>query len=86
MPERTRAEILDREYLEMRAKILQLAASCDRMDRAGETTDESTPDERAVKLESGLKILLDDQPDKARRVQELFSRQYNESWRSEFGV
>lgn len=81
MTKRSANEILDREYLEMRAKVLELAASLDRMDRG-----QGSADQRVEKIHQGLAILQDDQPDKAKRVQILFSRDYDESWRSEFGI
>lgn len=81
MNERSAEQILDREFLELRGKILELAASFDRLARAGELRDE-----RMDRLVRGITILVDESDNKARRVQELFSRAYAESWRSEFGL
>jgi hypothetical protein len=73
----TAPAVLNREFLELRAKVLELAASLDRLDRAdGAVAD----DPRLEKLRRGLNILLSDDPDRAERVQLLFSRPYNEDW------
>lgn len=79
MSDRTTTQIIDREFLELRARVLELAASFDRIERA---TGDS--DERVERIQEGMRILLDDAGDKARRVQELFSRDYLPGWREEF--
>ena len=81
MPHRTVSEVIDREYLELRAKVLEIAASFDRMERA-----EGQRDERMLKIEAGLQILSDSAQDKAKRVQELFSINYDSQWRERFGI
>ncbi|MCP4079474.1 MAG: hypothetical protein GY819_06755 [Planctomycetaceae bacterium] len=81
MPHRTVSEVIDREYLELRAKVLEIAASFDRMERA-----EGQRDERMLKIEAGLQILSDSAQDKAKRVQELFSIDYDSQWRERFGI
>ena len=48
------AEVLDREFLEIRAKILQIAASLDRFDR-GEGSVEDDP--RRAQISDGIAIL-----------------------------
>ncbi len=77
----TAHDILNREYLEMRAKILELAASLDRMDRASDSVD---GDSRISQLHEGIKILQSDGPGRAERVQMLFSRSFSDNWRDEF--
>lgn len=69
--------ILNREFLELRAKVLELAASLDRLNRAEGAVDD---DPRLAKLRRGLEILLSPEADRAERVQLLFSRAYNEDW------
>ena len=81
MPHRNVSEVIDREYLELRAKVLEIAASFDRMERA-----EGQRDERMLKIEAGLQILSDSAHDKAKRVQELFSIDYDSQWRERFGI
>ena len=74
-------QILDREFLEIRAKILQIAASLDRIDRAD---GDVATDEKHELLRKGISILMSDRPDRAEQVQLLFSRAYDESWQDVF--
>lgn len=75
--------VLDREFLEMRAKILELAASFDRLDRGeGGIND----DRRMELIREALKLLEDPNAGRAERIQLLFSREYSGSWRNEFGI
>ena len=77
------ADVLDREFLEIRAKMLQIAASFDRIDR-GEGTVEGDP--RIALYHEALEVLLSDHPNRAEKIQLIFSRQYDESWRENLGV
>jgi hypothetical protein len=75
-------QTLDRHFLEIRARLLDLAAMLDRVDRGDGGPLE---DPRLAKIESGLKILLEDHaPDRAARIQQLFSRPYDPAWRTTF--
>ena len=70
-PVQRRAEqVLAEEFLLARSKILDLAATLDRLQRAEGTVENL--DKRQL-LQQGLEILLDDQGDKAKRVQLLMS-------------
>ncbi len=88
MPQ-TSEQILQQEFLLARAKILELAATLDRIDRAGGNVDEHP---QMKLLRDGFEILTDRQaagasvPSRAERVQLLFSRQYADNWRETFGV
>ena len=77
------ADVLNREFLEIRAKILQVAASFDRLDRGEGTVEE---DSRMRLIRMALDILQSETPDRAERIQLLFSRQYDENWRKSLGV
>ena len=84
MPEAMPANaVLDREFLEMRAKILELASSLDRIER-GEGTASSDP--RTELIQQGIRILRETQEGRAERVQLLFSRPYEANWRTQLGV
>jgi hypothetical protein len=76
-------EVLEREFLEIRAKILELAASLDRLDRASGTV---TSDARYARIQQGVSVLLEDEPGRAERVQLLFSRSYEDNWRDSLGI
>jgi len=75
----TARQILDRHYLEIRSKILDLAASLDRLDRT-EDAKSLQDDPRLAKLRSGIELLLTPGNDRAERVQMLFSDAYVENW------
>lgn len=78
---RTAADILNREFLELRCKVLELAAAMDRLDRASGTVDD---DPRMEKLKAALAVVSEDRGDRAEQVQLIFSRQYHAAWRSDF--
>ena len=76
------SQILDREYLEMRARILELAACLDRLDRADGNVED---DEKLISIRKGIEILSAD-GHRAKQVQMLFSREYDKNWTEEFEV
>ena len=77
---------LDRHYLDVRARILDIAATLDRIERAEPDAEASTADPRLVQLRRGIEILLQDQRDRARQVQQLFSLEYDADWRTRFEI
>ena len=90
---RTANDILAQEFLQVRAKILEIAAFFDRLEAsqaaqaAGEPPPANPADPRQLDLlRSGCEILTDQDEDKAARVQLLFSREYNAHWREQFGI
>ena len=74
-------EVLNREFLEIRARLLQIAASLDRLDRAAGSVED---DPRLAKIREALAILEDESADRAERIQLLFSRPYEPAWRAAF--
>ena len=69
-PPLSRRAVVDRYFLEHRAKVLDIAAFLDRIDRAqGDGGD----DFRRTALEACCSILTDGKPERARRVLELLS-------------
>ena len=80
---RTSSEILSQEFLQTRAKILEIAAFFDRLD----TNELTESDDKSLQsLTSACAILNDNQPDKAARVQLLMSREYDAQWRKQFDL
>jgi hypothetical protein len=75
-------QILDSEFLVIRAKILEVAAALDRIDRAGGAVS----DPRLPKLREAVNLLLASEGDRAEKVQLLFSREFAENWRENLGV
>jgi hypothetical protein len=62
--------LIDRSYLEHRAKVLDLASFLDRIDRA---SGEGADDFRMLAFESCCALLIDGQPNRAQRILELLS-------------
>jgi hypothetical protein len=77
------AECLDREFLEIRARLLQLAAALDRVERAAGDVSE---DPRLAKIAEALAVLAGAGDDRAEQIQLIFSRPYTEDWRKRFGM
>lgn len=75
--------VLEQEFLPLRAKILEIAAGLDRLDRA---EGDSRRDGRRERLEQAIRLLLDEAPKRAEQVQLLFSREYDDAWRQQFEV
>ena len=61
-------ETLEQQFPEMRWRCLSLAADLDRIDRAG-----GVKDERLAQLNDALKVLLSNEPERAAKVQMIFS-------------
>jgi len=59
-------------FMEHRAKVIDIAAFLDRLDRSRDDLD-GRRDFRVDALEQSLRILIDGRSDRARRVLELFS-------------
>ena len=79
----TSEAVLNQEYLPVRAKILEIAASMDRIQRAaGDVVGEL----RLKQLQTAIESLLEDEPGRAERVQLLFSRPYDQRWRETFKI
>lgn len=71
--------ILDRVYLEVRCKLLEVAASLDRIHRA-EGNELAERDPRMKQLLDGVAILSTGGDDRAERIQMLFSDPYVANW------
>lgn len=67
--------VLDRYFLEVRAKLLDIAAALDRIDRGGGANDP-----RLEKVRQALTIAREPQTGRAERLQQLFSLPYDSNW------
>jgi hypothetical protein len=81
--QRQSSEILEQEFLPARAKILEVAAALDRLDRAEGST---ATDSRRAQLQAAIQVLLRPEDDRAEQIQLIFSRQYKDEWREKFGI
>ena len=70
---RNAQETLDQHYLEMRWRCLSLAADLDRVQRGDGGPAVLQADPRLAKLRKAIATLLEDAPDRAERVQDIFS-------------
>lgn len=66
-------QTLDQYFLEMRWRCLSLAADLDRIERAAGGKDVVATDPRLIKLREAVKVLLSNEPERAARVQMIFS-------------
>jgi hypothetical protein len=76
-------EVLNREFLEIRCKILDLAAALDRLERADGSVEE---DPRMARLREALTAVLEQASDRAEQVQMIFSREYDDEWQKKLKV
>ncbi len=71
--------VLTREFLEIRSRVLEVAAALDRIDRAPEPA-KPQPDRRLGQLRSAVEALLEPGPGRAETVQRIFSLEYDPAW------
>jgi hypothetical protein len=71
----TASELLDREFLAIRARLIDLAAMLDRIDRGGNPAGAAADDRRET-IRRCLAVLADEAADRATQVQMLFSLPY----------
>ena len=76
-------EIFDIELPLMRAKVLELAASLDRIDRAEGVALEG---QQLAPLQQAIETLLRPDNNRAEQIQQIFSRPYQENWRTEMNL
>ncbi|GIK23734.1 MAG: hypothetical protein BroJett005_31480 [Ignavibacteriota bacterium] len=81
------AEAIDRWHLELRSRILDLAAGLDRIDHARpDPIDGAAPpvtqDPRLSRIREALRLLTDGRGERTVRVQHIFSDPYDPGWRS----
>jgi len=74
---------MDREFLTLRSRLIDLAAILDRIDRAG---DGSVTDPRLGEVRRSLDVLSDGNPDRVERVLRVFSLPYETSWQEQYGL
>ena len=81
---RDAVEVLDRDFLETRSRILEIAAALDRLDRAPGRVGQAT-DRRMAQLRQALEALLEPGPGRAEAVQRIFSLDYDPHWQEKYG-
>lgn len=76
-------QILDREFLEIRAKLLEVGAALDRIDRA---EGDVSHDPRRSLINDAIAAVAARGPHRAEKIQLLFSREYDEAWQEKFDL
>ena len=79
----TAPEVFDQTFLLVRARILEIAAALDRIDRA-EAAAAVRADPRFAQIRQGLEILLSEGTHRAALIQEAFSDQYDPTWMKKY--
>jgi hypothetical protein len=74
-------EVLNREFLEIRARLIQVAALLDRLDRA---SGDVSGDPRVTNIRQAIDVLANRGDGRAEKLQLIFSRQYEAEWKSKF--
>lgn len=70
---------LDQYFLEIRCRLLDLAAMLDRIDR-GSGRAELAEDSRMSRIRQAIAVLATDGPHRAEQIQQIFSIAYDPSW------
>ena len=80
---RTANEVFDQEFLPIRAKLLEVAAALDRIDRADGSL---AAQPRRTQVQAAIQVLLRPDDDRAEQLQLIFSRPYEDDWREKLGI
>jgi hypothetical protein len=71
-------EVLNREFLEIRARLLQVGALLDRLDRAAGSV---SAEPRMNGIRQAIEVLAKAGPGRAEKLQLIFSRAYEANWK-----
>ncbi len=72
-------QVLDRYFLEMRCKVLDVAAALDRLNRAS-GAESPAADRRLTQLDEAIGVLSRTDPGRAETIQQIFSLSYDPEW------
>ena len=75
--------VLSREQFKIRAKLIEIAASLDRIDRANGEVDD---DPRMIEIRKSLQVLSgsNGESNRAAEIQMIYSRTFNAEWKTHF--
>ncbi len=76
-------EVFDQEFLPIRAKLLEVAASLDRLDRASGSLEAES---RRTQIHAAIQVLLRPEDDRAEQIQLIFSRPFEDDWRDKLRI
>jgi hypothetical protein len=75
--------LFDQQYLEIRARLLEVASALDRVDRASGSVE---GDPRMKKIREAIGMLSSPDADRAEQLQLIFSLQYDDAWREKYAL
>lgn len=81
---RSANDVLEESFLDVRAKLIEVAACLDRIDRTAESTGTCLSEMQLVqreKIRAAIEICGSNDADRAERLQQLFSRSFDPDWR-----
>ena len=76
-------ELLNRDFLEIRARLLQVAAALDRLARAD---GDVSHDKRRLDIDRAIRVLAERGADRAEKLQMIFSLPYDKGWKETLGL
>lgn len=76
-------EVLDAEFPQIRARLLQVAAQLDRLNRA---TGDISADPRMAGIQKAIAVLSRSESGRAEQIQLLFSQPYDPDWKEKFDL
>ncbi len=85
-PIRDADTVFERDFLETRGKILEVAAALDRLDRAPGGRPHEGHDPRMGQLLRALEALMAPGPDRAETIQLIFSDEYDPTWPAKYEI
>ncbi|MBI3821843.1 MAG: hypothetical protein HY289_04080 [Planctomycetes bacterium] len=71
---------LESFFFEARAKLLDIAAILDRVNRGQESGEVAANDPRIERIRKALEVLHDQSGGRAERIQQIFSLDYDPTW------
>ena len=76
-------ERLNREFLGIRARLVELAAALDRIERG---QGSAAGDPRMEQIGRSLTVLAGSQPDRVAQIQRIFSLAYDPQWKAQYAI
>lgn len=76
-------EVMNREWLSIRARLIEVAAALDRIDRAEGSV---VADPRIAQIGDSLAVLANGGENRAEQLQMALSLPYDPEWRERYGV
>ena len=74
------AKAIDQFFLDARSKLLDVAATLDRIGR-GSDAQSADADPRMARIRQALEVLADQSGGRAERIQKIFSLDYDPNWK-----